>query len=620
VFAFGVWDGAPIGHPPNQVVKAFYLLLWITTQSLCLIGPVLVLSLLSVTLPLPEKVVRYFSVFVAGFILSMPVVLICDNFVFGWTGERLWSSVFTNNITSLSAILPFFGSGSIILLVMVGLICVATPVIAWKCTLWILEYFNGRSTTITTGVPIAVYLASVVVLLVHSLVTPSGFGITIETRSSAYPFYVFGILKTETVGPAITASSSTVKENSNSVGDAYRWRDRRLRLAQAIPLQQNKQLPDVVMVVIESMRPELVAADIMPNLAALSEESTHCKYHFSGGNATNHGVFSLVTGLEPVWFDTPQRSDPGMYRWFKSIGYELGFFAGANDWKDFRMDGFIRPELFDEFHVTARNGISSDRRAVELASAFLSRQSITLDLDPVQKPRLAIVYLYGTHAMYQSYPEDQIDRPAADDRFPFPYPSRMRDLVWNRYRNSARTVDRLIKSLLARDRVIVVVGDHGEAFLEDGTIGHGIRLSRYQNMTAAVLHFPGEPAKVLERPTCHADVLPTLLSFLDVKLSDPNVIDGASLIGATDETLTERTFCVRNYLQPDYGLIGPWSRDPARPFAYRFQASIANGDATALNGIDEKGNEDNAEILENQAAQILKWKQRLYRSAPDTSQ
>jgi len=575
-----------------------------------------VLSLLSVTLALPQKVDNVLSVIVAGYILSIPVVLICDNFVFGWTGERLWSSVFRSGITSLSAVLPFFGTGSIILLLMIVLICVATPAVAWACTRWILEDFKGRSSTITTGAPIVVYLASVVVLLVHSLGAANGFGIATDTRSSAHPFHVFGLLKTQTVGPAISA---IVEEHSNSASDAYRWRDRRLRLAQAIRLQQNKRLPDVVMVVIESMRSELVASDIMPNLAALSEESTHCKYHFSGGNATNHGVFSLVTGLEPVWFNTPQRSDPGMYRWFKSIGYELGFFAGANDWEDFRMDGFIRPELFDEFHASARNGISSDRRAVELASAFLSRRSTTTELVPVSTPRLAIVYLYGTHAMYQSYPDDQIDRPAADNRFPFPYPSRMRDLVWNRYRNSARTVDRLIEPLLVRDRVIVAVGDHGEAFLEDGTIGHGIRLSRYQNMTAAVLHFPGEPAKVLERPTCHADVLPTLFSFLDVKLSDPNVIDGASLIRATDETLAERTFCVRNYLHPDYGLIGPWSQDPSRPFAYRFQASISNGDATALNGIDEEGNEDNTETLENQAAQVLKWKQKLYRSEPNTN-
>lgn len=279
------------------------------------------------------------------------------------------------------------------------------------------------------------------------------------------------------------------------------------------------------------------------------------------------------------------------------------------------MDGFIRKEHFDEFQVDTRNGIASDRRAVELASSFLSRRAFEHGTDASQCPRLAIVYLYGTHATYQSYPSDQLDQPAADDRYPFPYPLRMRDRVWNRYRNSARTVDRLIKPLMQRDRVIVALGDHGESFLEDGSVGHGIRLSCVQNMTGAVLYCPGSKSRAITYQTSHADVLPTLLSCLRAKLSDRDVIDGASFLNATDRQISQRVFSTRNYLDSDYGLIGPWTQDPRKPFAYRFKASVSTGVATAVNAIDERGFNIGSETTENQAMALRKWQAILNRSS-----
>jgi hypothetical protein len=194
----------------------------------------------------------------------------------------------------------------------------------------------------------------------------------------------------------------------------------------------------------------------------------------------------------------------------------------------------------------------------------------------------------------------------------------MRDTVWNRYRNSARTVDRLLKALLQRDCIIVAVGDHGEAFLEDGTIGHGIRLSRFQNMTPAVLYCPGESPQVIQQPTCHADIFPTLLSFLKVKLTDPQAIDGVSLTRATNTQLAARRFCVRNYLGDDYGLIGPWTSDSTKPFAYRFTASIRTESATPLNAIDDSGRDTDVQDMAEQALELSKWKARFYRNSAVT--
>ena len=587
----------------------------ITAQCLCLFTPLLLISAGVVFFIGNSKVTRLIMIGTFACLLSLPLIVIYDHLAFGWTGRRLFSLLNTSMANQLPKLIPFVAGGAVSMFIAIVTATIVIPITSLFCSSWCLKRVKPWRNVMKLGAFAPLFVMSwCFAPLYYWQQSPQG-AAAIERQSSAHPFYVFGLLEAPTAGPVIELGRGDTPPIIDGTTPATRARQRRVRIAQAMPSDPAGRLPDVVVIVIESLRPEVIATDVMPNLTELAEQGIHCKYHFSGGNATNHGVFMLLTGLEPIWFDTAQRFDPGLIRWFKSIGYETGFFAGANDWKTFRMDGFIREEHFDEYRVNVRNGIASDRRAVELASAFLSDRSLTHDNATSDCPRLAIVYLYGTHATYQSYPTDQLDQPAADDRYPFPYPSRLRDQVWNRYRNAARTVDRLIKPLMQRDRVIVAVGDHGEAFLEDGSIGHGIRLSRVQNMTGAVIYCPGTTPRMITRPTSHADVLPSILSSLDIKLSDPDAIDGMSLLDATDIQLSQRCFSTRNYLEPDYGLIGPWTQQANKPFAYRFQASINTGIATAINAIDERGLKTDSENLETQAVAIKKWQTMLNRSS-----
>jgi hypothetical protein len=618
------WNGEPAGTGIHEAGIALKWILLITCQTLCLVIPAISI----VACCGAVRVRNGFSGVVSGmvnlYICALPVVVLLDGLLFHWIGQRLFTISFARVHSEFSRLVPFMGMGSFGLLGWVIAFCLVSPAMVW-----------GLGTCLGHGVPkrgqrrFGWVLASVYTLGlcfgVYAFVSErNDLRKEMELHRSAQPFYAFGILPSPSVGPDVRivpqqyndAVAGDVVTLSSDVGVSvgYQERERRLRISTVIPPQQPKPLPDVVVIVIESLRAELVAEDVMPNLSAMAEEGIHCRYHFSGGNATNHGVFSLVTGLEPVWFGSSQRFDPGLYRYFKHLGYEVGFFAGANDWDSFRMGGFIRPELFDEYNVRARDGLATDRWAVEMAKAFLGSDRSAINAPGERPPRLAIVYLYATHATYQSYSKDQIDQPSADSRFPFPYPAKLRDAVWNRYRNSARTVDRLIEPLLSRERVVVATGDHGEAFLEDGTIGHGVRLSRYQNMTPAVLYCPGESVRVIAQPTSHIDVLPTILSFLNVELTDPEAIDGVSLTHASDQRLEMRRFSVRNYLGEEYGLIGPWTKNPGKPFAYRFTTSVGTETARALNGIDERGLETSSTGVDEQSVEVGRWKKRLYRS------
>lgn len=390
----------------------------------------------------------------------------------------------------------------------------------------------------------------------------------ISVQNQYLPFAVFGMnraslsvadarmMSAEFSSAQLDASTNDGDSNAteNPLGDQARdQRLRRIRLMQPIALPEDP--PDILIVVVESFRHELVTVETMPSLTAAAKKGIWCRRHFSGGNATSHGVFSLLTGMEATWFDEDLRFRPPLWSLLAQAGYQLGFFAGHDDWRAFLMDGLVGEQHFDQYRTRPQNGLESDRRAIQDAIDFLEpgdrRDSAEANRESKNRPKLALLYLYATHAPYRSYPADQRFTPAADERFLIPYSRVDAPQVWNRYRNAASTVDRWLGILIDRfadDVVMAVVGDHGESFYDDGAIGHGTRISAAQNMTPMVLIGPGVPSKLFDDPTSHADFLPTLMSVIDAEVGDLGVLDGISLMTAESRQLRSRLIRTRDYL------------------------------------------------------------------------
>lgn len=359
-----------------------------------------------------------------------------------------------------------------------------------------------------------------------------------------------------------TNETAAGEPESSSVVD-FDGRDQRIRRIEFTQVGEvPADLPDILIVVLESLRHELIDSEVMPNLAEAAEKGLWCKTHFSSGNATSHGMFSIVTGMDATWFDTSLRYRSPLYRLFRSAGYEIGFFAGHDDWRKFYMDGFVSAKHFDAFAISSQKRLESDRRAIQTTMQFLQHEES-------RGPRLAILYLYVTHSPYRSYARDRAFAPAAEDGFLIPYSKDDVDLVWNRYKNSARTADRWIGSMIASsassssNRLMLVTGDHGESFLEDGTIGHGTKISAQQNRTPAILVGPGVPRLKINAPTIHSDLLPTLLAAAGIRLSDSgqadrdqeSLFDGCDLLSTSAAELSRRRNVTRDYLTKEVRLI-----------------------------------------------------------------
>ncbi len=374
--------------------------------------------------------------------------------------------------------------------------------------------------------------------------------------------------------------------------------------------EKTTQHPDVLIIIAESLRSELLDPAIMPNVHGLTQNGLWLRQHYSGGNASSLGVFSIVSGLEAAWFYKSEvRFAPPMNRLFRQAGYELGFFASTDDWATFQMDAFLSDRQYDVFQDEPFTGLDADQRAIESARQFLNTQAN-------RPPRLAVLCLYGTHAPFWSDKRLATDQPAASDTYPIPFPASLRTEVWNRYRNAARTLDASLAKLVnhpkhssgstsTRGRVIVFTGDHGESFAEDGTIGHGLKLSQVQTQTAAViasLQDPNQPASKhsvphaeIRSPTSHADILPTLLSACGLKISMPGLLDGTDLTNrqfdAPSNFLQQRPISIAGYVGKEILILAP-HHSGARAhdrFGLRCRCSLVEGEVSVKNWVNLDG-------------------------------
>ncbi len=196
--------------------------------------------------------------------------------------------------------------------------------------------------------------------------------------STRHPFCAFHIVGFRGVGVPSPRDRGIVltKLRGLHAAPAVHQRDKQQAMVgvakRALEATASQRKPNnVIIVVIECLRPELIDPEIMPNLHRFAEKSILCPRNFSSGNATCYGVFGLMTGLEAIWFQRPVHGQPILNRLLHEAGYKIGFYGGQTDWRHFQMDGFVCPEHYDDFQVELPELPASDIRTVERTVNFI---------------------------------------------------------------------------------------------------------------------------------------------------------------------------------------------------------------------------------------------------------
>lgn len=283
---------------------------------------------------------------------------------------------------------------------------------------------------------------------------------------------------------------------------------------------QSPHRPNVLMVVLESLRQDVLTPQLMPNTSALAQDARVFDHHFSTGNATRYGLFGLLYGLPggywPSMLDEQRGSQ--LFQVLGQQGYDLHLYGSAPLYSP-EFDRTVFADVRDQLHQ-GPSALKSDGRDRAIISAL--QQDIRAS-QAAQRPWFGFVFLDSTHAPYhmpEGYPPVATPMAADIDFLKFG-PEHDPTPELNRYRTAVHYADSLIGSLLddlraqglAEDTIVLVTGDHAEEFndLKLNYWGHNGNFSDYQLQVPFVLHWPGKAAGHDARTSSHEDWVPTLM-------------------------------------------------------------------------------------------------------------
>lgn len=303
--------------------------------------------------------------------------------------------------------------------------------------------------------------------------------------------------------------------------------------------EKNERAPNIIFIVVDSWRFDAIGPDVTPNLHAFSERTVRFENHYSGGNATRIGVFSLFYGIPGTYWHRmlAEQRRPVFIEQLLKHDYEIAVLRSA-------------PLYSPEFDRTIFAGIpnvrmrSEGRRPWEWDRDLTNDFRAFLETRQEDKPFFAFLFYDSPHSfdMPPGYPVpfkpngkrvNYLELHGLKDARPF----------YNRYRNSVHYVDSLIGEALAmieargllENSVVLITGDHGQEFndTKQDYWGHGSNYTRYQTGVPFMLYAPGLEPRVYRHRTSHFDVVPTLLNdYFGCHSPVPDYSVGQSLFSA----------------------------------------------------------------------------------------
>lgn len=287
---------------------------------------------------------------------------------------------------------------------------------------------------------------------------------------------------------------------------------------------ERKDMPNILFIVLEStgMRyvfdPELALPSKgvpMPFMHKLKSESLFLARHHATANSSPRALFSLFTGLYPEPVDEffslkrslkiktwnrylpPHRAlvvTPCFVEWYFPLGL-------------FRNNGITEIIGRNQLHFRENwTAPAEARNEIQTADYFAAR------LKEIDEPFFAVYISFAPHYPYHDYgPAWHIAR--GDSRL-------------SHYVNNLRLLDEQLKKFFTalesrrvlRNTVVVIVGDHGEAFEQHpGNYIHSLYSYEENLWVPALIWYPEklQPREVT-RLTSHVDIGPTLLDLLQI--------------------------------------------------------------------------------------------------------
>ncbi len=301
--------------------------------------------------------------------------------------------------------------------------------------------------------------------------------------------------------------------------------------------------PDILWIVLDSVREDSLTPSNAPAISAFADSSLRFTRHYSGGNETEFGLFTMLYGVPTPWVDAAKRPPllrPPFAQRLAQLDYRTGIEVATD------LDILHGYDFgFDETHRGYAGKNVFDLEGMDRAMVDDFLRTIPARTAKPHTPRFDLLFLCSTHLPYWFDEKSRRHRP--DDwtgslvTFDPQDPAQL-ERMRNRYRNAITWVDsltgRILHALyeqrLLDDTIVVITADHGESLGEHGVMFHANDdLNEEETHVPLLLRIPGRAPGTVTRVTSHVDLVPTFLSLLGVENPPSDFSTGVSLLDAT---------------------------------------------------------------------------------------
>ena len=303
----------------------------------------------------------------------------------------------------------------------------------------------------------------------------------------------------------------------------------------ATPAQPFTKPLNVVWLVAESWRADVLTPQIMPNTTRFAQKSQQFLEHYSGGNGTRMGMFSQFYGLYgSYWFDFLSATRPPLLmEMIRQNGYAMQAYTSSRfSYPEFDKTIFAGLDETQLQSYTEGAGWERDRKNVGDMLQFI---------ETTEQPFFSFMFFESAHANYY-FPEESVIEPDYIEDFNYLTVDIENSIerIRARYINATHHLDsqlgRVFDALEAQglldSTIVIVTGDHGEEFMENGRWGHNSTFSQEQIRVPLLVHVPGQAAGQVAQMTSHLDLPATVLAALGVDLDPATYSYGSNLLAA----------------------------------------------------------------------------------------
>jgi len=292
-----------------------------------------------------------------------------------------------------------------------------------------------------------------------------------------------------------------------------------------LKIEKQKEKFNIFIIAMDALKYSILDENLTPNINALAKDSLVFKEHYSGGDATRFGIFSLMYGLNSTyWFSfLNSNQKPLLFDVLKELNYKIDIFSSTNtNWPEFRKTCYV--DIQDSIHDNFE-GLPW-KKDEQNTALFLK----SFEENSSSKQRFSFIFLDSPHGY--SYPESYnlygVEKSDINYMAISEGSDELKKTV-KRYKNAVNYNDMLVGKMIAKfkeknlydNSLIIFTSDHGQEFYEQGNFGHNTSFSKGQTHVPFFIKLPKslEDKGLKEKKgelSSHQDVVPTLLTLLGV--------------------------------------------------------------------------------------------------------